>query len=389
MKHSIKKIFKNLNLFLLFSLTMSTIALIFAVEQYNSYNRVEALQKQGDLLEGILLQKKETLDPLQYNATVSQINLINEDILEDIEHDYIAHYIIGNAKELQTNLMQLKKLIHELDQNIRSNKDYSLQKNQESQIQFNNIKNFIDTLILKNIDYDKQKFSIFMKVFIVLFFTLLIIVFWYKHKFTKIYEDILSLQSIQSDMQCYTQEVDAILLRLNRKSPTTNNPSMIDPVTEIHNNKGMLQLYSERKNVKESSFSSLAILEIDNFSKSKRTFSQEFTQVVLKKVAYAISLHQQASDIIARTDYNQFTLIFSRVSKEQLFKDVDLVRQSISEIKLLDPDKAPLRITVTGGFINRSNYGPLDESIRKAKEVLEKGRKLGRDRIIQLKDLPK
>ena len=389
MKHSIKKIFKNLNLFLLFSLTMSTIALIFAVEQYNSYNRVEALQKQGDLLEGILLQKKETLDPLQYNATVSQINLINEDILEDIEHDYIAHYIIGNAKELQTNLMQLKKLIHELDQNIRSNKDYSLQKNQESQIQFNNIQNFIDKLILKNIDYDKQKFSIFMKVFIVLFFTLLIIVFWYKHKFTKIYEDILSLQSIQSDMQCYTQEVDAILLRLNRKSPTTNNPSMIDPVTEIHNNKGMLQLYSERKNVKESSFSSLAILEIDNFSKSKRTFSQEFTQVVLKKVAYAISLHQQASDIIARTDYNQFTLIFSRVSKEQLFKDVDLVRQSISEIKLLDPDKAPLRITVTGGFINRSNYGPLDESIRKAKEVLEKGRKLGRDRIIQLKDLPK
>lgn len=164
---------------------------------------------------------------------------------------------------------------------------------------------------------------------------------------------------------------------------------MIDTVTKIYNNKGMVQSYSERKASKDNNFSSIAILEIDNFSKSKRTFSQEFTQEILKKVAYTVSLHEQGTDIIARSDYNQFTLIFSRPVKEQLFKDVDMIRQSIADLKMATPDKEAVQITITGGFVFKLKSSPLEESIRKAKELLQSAKHMGTNKILQTKDIPK
>jgi len=100
-------------------------------------------------------------------------------------------------------------------------------------------------------------------------------------------------------------------------------------------------------------------------------------------------LHEKSTDIIARTDYNQFTLLFSRKSQEQLFKDIDLVRQSISEIKLISPDKETISLTVSGGFIIKTNNSSLEDSIRKAKELLKQARELGVNKILQTKDLSK
>ena len=221
---------------------------------------------------------------------------------------------------------------------------------------------------------------------------LLFITFWYKIRLNNIYKDILLLSSIDTrkkDINTFSQEIEAILSRIKRKTQISDNPAMIDSITEINNNKGMAQAYLESKSLKDNNFTSVTILEINNFSKSKRLFSQEFTQEILKKVAYTISLHEQITDIIARTDYNQFTLIFSRSSKEQLFKDVDLVRQSISEIKLTTQKEETIKVTVTGGFIIKTNNSSLEDSIRKAKKLLEDAKYINEtNKVFQIKDLP-
>ncbi len=162
---------------------------------------------------------------------------------------------------------------------------------------------------------------------------------------------------------------------------------MIDPVTGLNNNKGMINSYSNKKNLKDSNFTALTIIEIDNFSKSKRAFSQEVTQNILKKIAYTISLHEQAIDVIARTDYNQFTLILSRASKGQAFKDVELIRQSIEELKFNIAYKSPVVITVSGGFIIKPNNTNSDEANRQAKEILQYAKTTGTNRILQTSDM--
>ncbi|MDQ7061966.1 MAG: GGDEF domain-containing protein [Sulfurimonas sp.] len=200
---------------------------------------------------------------------------------------------------------------------------------------------------------------------------------------------LYSMDAEKKNYTIFSQEIDAISMRMKRKNQVSDNPTMMDQITEIYNNKGMIQTYSQRKNIQDNNFTCIAILEIDNFSKAKRTFSQNFIQEILKKVSYTISLYEQSNDIIARTDYNQFTLIFSRPDKDQLFKDVDLVRQSIADIKISSPDKKAIQITVTGGLIIKSKNAPLEEYIRKAKELLQSAKHIGSNKVLQTKDIPK
>jgi len=245
-------------------------------------------------------------------------------------------------------------------------------------------------MIIRNIAYNEEKFYLLEKITIFSFILTLLATLWYKRRLNSIYEDVVYLYAIdktKKDYVIFSQEADAIKLRMSRKPVVTDNPAMIDPVTQINNHKGMLSSYGHKKGMKDSNFTSVTIFEIDNFSKQKRAFSQEFTQAILKKVAFTLSLHEQATDVIARTDYNQFTLILSRESKEQSFKDVEIIRQSISEIKFKAPGGAPITITVSGGFIIKPNNKSLDEALKQAKEVLEYAKEKNKNTIAQVKDL--
>ena len=96
-----------------------------------------------------------------------------------------------------------------------------------------------------------------------------------------------------------------------------------------------------------------------------------------------MSLHEQATDVVARTDYNQFTLILSRDSKEQAYKDIDIIRQSIAEIKFNLPSATNDNITITGGFIIKPQNTNLDEGIKQAKEILARAKNITKNRVLQ------
>lgn len=399
MKHSIYKIFKNLNLYLLIILILSALGFLFIVEQHYSYEKIKNLNNQQAVLLKILKQEKESGKPdiLLYNAEIANLKHEMQKLYKQSEHNYISIYILKNLEESNKDLKELESLIEIFD--IQSRKYFAYEKKSKN-IQsasntldqsYENITSLINNIILKNIQYDNSRFNIFGVIFLSSFFLLLLTSFWYKRRLTRIHNDITLLLTPNRDKNAsvFTQEVDAVLLRTNRKTQIADNPAMIDNLTEIHNDKGMLQAYAQRKVSKENNFSSVTVLEVDNFTKSKRTYSQEFTQEILKKIAYTISLYQQAGDIIARTDYNQFTLIFSRSLKDKLFKDADLIRQSISEIKFSNPEYGRVKITLSGGFINISNNMQLNESMRKAKDLLQKAKAQGQNRILQTKDIPK
>ena len=92
-------------------------------------------------------------------------------------------------------------------------------------------------------------------------------------------------------------------------------------------------------------------------------------------------------DVIARTDYNQFTLVFSRPSKEQAYKDIEAIRESIAELKFSLADIGAIQITVTGGFVIKPNNTSLEEAIKKAKEILIYAKTIGKNRILQNRDM--
>lgn len=398
MKQSIKKIFMNLNTYLFFVLMVAFISMMLTLEQQLSFEKVNNLNKQKSIIASLTTLQKEDIELalIQFNGKSTQLHQEIDRLKSMYKYDYTDKLVFGNEQEYITDLANLSKLTtrfneaaHEFYVEDKDDESRALA-DEELQNAFAEINTHINNIMLKNIAYNQEKFNIIKIATIVIFAIVLLSTIWYRKKIFSIYKDVEFLYQIDKskrDYVMYSQEGDAISMRMNRKSVVTDNPTMMDPVTGINNYKGMISSYSNKKNLKDSNFTAVAILEIDNFSKTKRAFSQELTQAMLKKIAYTISLHEQAIDVIARTDYNQFTLIFSRVSKEQAFKDVDLIRQSIEELKFNVTNQGPVTITVSGGFIIKPNNAHLDEVSRQAKEILQYAKTTGTNRVLQTRDL--
>ena len=398
MKHSIKKIFTALNTYLFFVLLISFVAMMLTLEQQLSFEKVNNLNKQKEIIKSLTNLKKDDIELalIQFNGKSTQLHQEIDKLKNFYKYDYTDKFIFSHEKEYLNDLDKLSQLTTSFNEAAHQyyvdNQDSKKEKIAEETLHnsFLSITNYINSLLLKNIQYNQEKFNLIKIATIVVFILIFLATIWYRKKLFSIYKDIEFLYQIDKNKiahEIYTLEADAISMRMNRKTVTTDNPTMIDSVTGINNYKGMINSYSNKKNLKDSNFTSVTILEIDNFSKSRRAFSQELTQTILKKIAYTISLHEQPVDVIARTDYNQFTLVFSRHSKEQAFKDMELIRQSIEELKFNIANKGPVVITVSGGFIIKPNNTNLDEATRQAKEILQYAKTTGTNRILQTRDL--
>jgi len=246
----------------------------------------------------------------------------------------------------------------------------------------------IDKMIAEDMRYNEAVFMFFEKFIFLSFIFILIGTFWYRKRVNDIYKDIEFLSSTEknyAEYKIFSIEADAISQRMKRKVVTANNPAFIDQITGINNYKGLINAYGDKKGMKEQNFTSVTVIEVDNFSKSNRAYNQELTYSILKKIAFTISLHEQPTDVIARTDYNQFTIVFSRASKEQTYKDVDIIRQSISELKFKTPEGE--NITVSGGHIIKPSHTSLDEAIKNAKDILNYAKSVTKNKIYQTKDI--
>ncbi len=395
MKHSIKKIFSNLSAFFILTTLAILLLALLIIEQKTSYERIDILQNQKKIISTLNNLKKDDIELalIQFNGKSNQLHHEIEKLQNLDKYNYVGKYFFNNSDEFFSDLDKLSELTNDFNHSAHEYYIKNLvdeeQKSQKLKNAFYSINIFLDSMTVKNIMYAQKKHMLIEKIAIISFVFLLIASFWYRRRLKSIYNDLLYLYAIdkqQKEYEIFSQEADAIQLRMNRKPVVAEDPAMKDPLTEINNYKGMMSSYSNKKGMKDSNFTSITVLEIDNFSKNKRTLSQLFTQTILKKIAFTISLHEQATDVIARTEYNQFTLILSRASKEASFKDIDIIRQSISELKFKEPNGESLVVTVSGGFVIKPNNQPLEDSIKKAREILLHAQKKT-NTISQIRDL--
>ncbi|QOY55804.1 GGDEF domain-containing protein [Candidatus Sulfurimonas marisnigri] len=391
MKQSIKNIFNNLILFLFLITILAAGGVLVAIDHSSTFTKIDNLNNQKQIISTLTTFPKDDIELalIQFNGKSTKLHYEIEKLRNLYKYNYTEQYVLSNKDEYLADLDELSSLTTSF--NIKARHYYTTNaKKDELNQNFNLLYNKIDSIIFKSIKYSKEKFYIYKNITYGSFFIILLALIFYRKKLNAIYEDLLFLYNVnKKDYVIFSEEVDAIALRMVRKPVTSDNPSMIDPVTGINNHRGMVNSFSEKKGLKDGNFTTVTILEINNFSKSNRAYSQEFTQTILKKVAFTISLHEQALDVIARTDYNQFTVILSRESKEQSFKDIETIRQSISELRLKSQADGAVKITINGGFVVKPNNVSLENSIVEAKKVLNFSKEQGTCSICQIKDLAK
>jgi diguanylate cyclase (GGDEF)-like protein len=369
-----------------------TLGIVF--EQQLFYDKVNNLKAQIQTVQEIMQLSHNEKDPqlklITFNAKKTQLLQKIEQLQTVDRYNYIERYLLSTEGEYLKKIDSLKKSILTFIQ--LSDQYYQSQEgNMTTLLQHaTSLTNTIKDIIIFEGDVNQLKFKFFTYVVIGLFVIIFIATLYFRSLLDKIYKDIAYLAQLNKTEQypIFTQEADTIALRMNRKNTTQeNNPNNIDQVTGINNYRGLLHAYSQKKGLKNSNFTSVTVIEIDNFSKSNRVFPQDVAQAILKKLAYTISLHEQPIDVIARTDYNQFTIVLSRPTKEQTFKDVELMRESIAELKFNIADKGSVQITVSGGHIIKPNNTILEEAIKQAKEILQYAKSQGKNKILQIRDL--
>ena len=394
MKHSIKKIFQNLSLFLFGVSLFAGISFLITIDNANSHIKINNLNNQKSIISMLVSLPKNSMEIvlIELNGKSKQLNIEIEKLRTLYSYNFIEKYLLSNSKEYLSDLDELASL------SLSFNNEASLYYEKESQNssaikeelekKASLLSAKIDSIILKTITYNQTKFDIYKNIALLVFILILAGSIWYKKRLEAIYKDLEFLFHINYENHTiFSEEVGAISLRIHKKPTVINDQTMIDPVTEINNLKGLSNSYAQKRGMKDENFTSLSILEIDNFSITNKAYSQELTQAILKKIAYIISLHEQVADVIARTDYNQFTIIFSRAKKDESFTEIDNIRKSISELKMSSPELGEIKITVSGGHIIKPNNLSLEEAIIQAKKVLRHAQQNGKNKISQVKDL--
>lgn len=395
MKLSIKKVLNNLTLlFTILTVILGFIA-FSAVSEYTSFEKISNLQNQKKLINVISTLGREDLElsSIQYRGKSTTLHNEIAKLHKLFSYDLEGRFLFDHQQSYHNELDDLKayatlytdavgEWYDESEENLDTREKAML----SAQVR---LINQIDNIIEQNVNYEYDKFIVQESLIYLAFILALGMSLWYSRRFSHIYKDIQSLYAVDLDLNAYeilTHEVEAIAKRMNRKSVTSENPAMLDPVTQINNYKGMVHAYGNKKGVKDANFTGLCVFEIDHFKELDKRYPKEFTQAVLKKIAFMMTLHEQPTDVIARIDYCQFVVILSRPTKESALKDCETIRKSVEETGFKVPRAETLSLSVSGGYIVKPNNKTLDEAIAQAREILKTAQDNGRNRIAQLRD---
>ncbi|QOL25152.1 GGDEF domain-containing protein [Thalassotalea sp. LPB0316] len=143
---------------------------------------------------------------------------------------------------------------------------------------------------------------------------------------------------------------------------------------------------------------SVAMMDVDHFKKFNDTYGHDIGDQVLKLVAAKLK-QVKAGGKVFRYGGEEFTVVFPRKNAEQVFDELDNLRQSIADYQMVirqgvrktkkdrDPKNKPtmqekmVSVTISIGVAQRSSGQSFEQVLKSADELLYKAKKRGRNNV--------
>ncbi len=396
MKVSINKIFSNWLVFNFITLVLVVLSTLAILQDKNTFQKVHLLDEQSILIDEIYNLGREDLElsNIQFRGKSTKLENSLKDMALYYNLDYIGNFILGEKPDHDKELEDLVSLTKNFISKTSKWYNVNTQNLASREVSFleshTRINDYINKLLIKELKYIEAKSVLKEYLMYATLFFVLMNILWYAKRFSLIKKDLEALYSVDHDFDSsplQIKEIESIYKRMSRKPQTNENPANVDPITEINNLKGLSYEFANRKNAKDSNFTTVCIFEVDHFRALDKKYPKDFTQSVLKKFSFMLSLHKQNTDIIARVDYDKFAIVMSRSSQELAFKDSEKIRKSLIETVFKAPKtNQSLKFTISGGFVIKPTNKTLEDSLKQAKEILQTAIKKGRNKIAQLRD---
>ncbi len=397
MQISIYKVFGTIKSLYLLMFLLSALLTATIISEYVSFYKLSNLKNEKEIAAAVYNLSREDLDlaNIQYRGKNTMLRHESNILSTYYAYDYLNKYTKnGSYTQEIAKLQQAIDAFNAAAKEWFAQETISDQELQSRKKRFTNSYNAltaqIDVMTAQNSVYEENRFFVQMGLAILLFLLILFSIVTIPLKLNKIRRDIKILNKMEPDEGATfkTVEGDTISKLMGRtmKSPTAINPAYLDSVSGINNLKGFMHEYSEKKNQKLGNYTAVCIFAIDKLTDLEMQYSQDFTEAIVKKVGFMLSLYRQHNDIIGHLDHNQFAIILSRQDKTSAINDCELVRKSVEETPFKNIDGSTVKVTLSGGFVQKMSTQNLDEVVAKANKVLSMSIQHGGNRIAQLRD---
>ncbi|MEJ1379407.1 MAG: GGDEF domain-containing protein [Candidatus Sedimenticola sp. (ex Thyasira tokunagai)] len=165
-------------------------------------------------------------------------------------------------------------------------------------------------------------------------------------------------------------------LRARRVSSAASRlPGITSPRFALH---GWQRLYEIAK--REHLSLVAAMVDLDFFKQVNDSYGHHIGDVALQRVAASLEESIRASDLLGRYGGEEFCILATNVSVNQIEHFFERIRQKIADIRIPHEGKE-LQFTVSIGVYTSLGEG-LEEMIGKADEALYRAKNEGRNRVV-------
>ena len=385
---SIRKVFFNLKtaLLILGLGGMILTAQLFHIAQYSE--RLGALKNQHLLIEKIVhtdLSDPKMADIL-INGAVSEISLSVKLSGEEALLDAFV-----NSNEEQASLLRSLEISSQAfqDNALFWSEALSISKDSAHLRMMNARTAFlgdIDRMMDYQVHIIQESIATAKMVAIFLFIAGFIVFLLYRYRLNQIYSDIDKACSVDTDGSAklvLTQEIGFLLKRLIRRSSQNPlNPNLINPLSGLNNEKGLINAFNAKKAGKSGHNVFLSLFEIDHYTSLLNTLSKEDMGNIFKKLGDILNMYEQPLDVIAHTDDNHLVFLMSRNTKQLALEESEKIIHTVEESSFTTA-QGPIKITLSGGFLLKPPAKSIDEGVEEALKLIEKAKETGGNRIAQ------
>ncbi len=396
MKISIEKTFSKLRQFIVLSFILALL-LVLQLFMASEQNKKDAsLLAQKKLVEQITTLGHDDIDlsiiqfegkSAQVLHKINKLSIYQFDLIGDHLYNQTLHY----ENELK-KLYSLGQLFRDKAAGWYTKNGGNSKRNKASMLSAQEYFNLQIGVILElQIPIESQRSLYISIIAYMLFFNLLTGVLLFSRNLQKIYTDIKSLYAVDVDTFKHvilTEEVDIISKRMGNRQNAIENSTMIDTDTELLNYKGLIFDFSARK-FKSTQIISVLLLQIDHFDALDKEYSLEFINIVIKKIAFIISLFQKNVDLVARIDQQVFAFVLMRKSHEDAVKECEKILSTIEETRFKIPQGKSVPITASGVLILKAPALSLGDTVKQLQDLLPKAAEGDGNRIIHDNRRPK
>ncbi len=391
MKNSIRQIFFNLKTMLIL-LGLGTAGLCIQLINIGDYSdRLAALKNQHELIKKITATNLQDSDmaTIAINGDLAELKLFTKLSSKSALLDPIIAST-SQQESLERSLMTTSNAFQEAALFWSESMQMSRDAMHERMISARNLYRIdIDGMIDYQVQLMNDSVSVAKITGFILFFIGLFTFLFYQWRLNQIYRDInmaCSLDTNETKPDATTEELDFIVRRLSRKMPLVNtSPNLLNPVSGLNNEKGILTLYNAKKNVKAAGTLYVVLFEIDKHDELLSRLTKDEMIGIYKKLAEILSMYEQPNDIIGHLDNNSFALIMTRGSKELALADAEKVVASIHD-SIFQTLQGSIKITVSAGILLKIPSKSLEVSLEDAAKIVVKAKESGGDRVAQLRN---